>query len=154
MPTPLGEGGVPTRRAWAAAVAAARHAGRPIGAVVLTLPDNPTGTLAAPERAALCQVAAEHDLIIIADEIYRDLVHDPAAALPARPGRAAADGGHHRAEQEPGRRRLADRRGPAAGRRDRAGPARTAGRRGQRDLVRPVTPIQQAAALAFGEPLS
>jgi aspartate aminotransferase len=30
---------------------------------------------------ALCAVAAEHDLIIISDEIYRDLVHDPAAAV-------------------------------------------------------------------------
>jgi aspartate aminotransferase len=32
---------------------------------------------------ALCQVAREHDLIIIADEIYRDLVHDPAAGFPS-----------------------------------------------------------------------
>ena len=31
----------------------------------------------------MCQVAHEHDLIIIADEIYRDLVHDPAAAVPS-----------------------------------------------------------------------
>jgi aspartate/methionine/tyrosine aminotransferase len=30
---------------------------------------------------ALCEVAAEHNLIIISDEIYRDLVHDPATPV-------------------------------------------------------------------------
>ena len=58
------------------------RAGRRIGAVVATLPDNPTGRLARPASVhALCQVAAEHDLIIIAGEIYRDLVHDPDQAF-------------------------------------------------------------------------
>jgi aspartate aminotransferase len=48
--------------------------------VIVTLPDNPTGTLARPDTVrALCEVAERHDLIIISDEIYRDLVHDPAA---------------------------------------------------------------------------
>src|SRR4029077_18221280 len=28
---------------------------------------------------ALCSVAESHDLVIISDEIYRDLVHDPDA---------------------------------------------------------------------------
>jgi aspartate aminotransferase len=52
--------------------------------VVLTLPDNPTGQLARPDSVrALCQVAREHDLIIISDEIYRDLVHDPGAEFPS-----------------------------------------------------------------------
>ena len=40
--------------------------------------------LARPDSVrALCQVAREHDLIIISDEIYRDLVHDPAAGFPS-----------------------------------------------------------------------
>jgi aspartate aminotransferase len=78
VPVPPGEGGVCDAASLAATVTAARAAGRRIGAVVLTLPDNPTGRLARPASVhALCQVAAEHDLIIIADEIYRDLVHDP-----------------------------------------------------------------------------
>src|SRR5260370_1438206 len=53
--------------------------GREIRSVVVTLPDNPTGRLPRPATVrAFCEVAAEHDLIIISDEIYRDLVHDPA----------------------------------------------------------------------------
>jgi aspartate aminotransferase len=84
VPAPPGEGGVCDAAALAQAVLAARQAGRRIGAVVLTLPDNPTGQLARPDSVrALCQVAREHDLIIIADEIYRDLVHDPAAGFPS-----------------------------------------------------------------------
>src|SRR5262249_54003414 len=31
--------------------------------------------------AALCEVAAAYELVIICDEIYRDLVHDPATPL-------------------------------------------------------------------------
>ena len=78
VPVPPGEGGVCDAESLAATVTAAQQAGRRIGAVVLTLPDNPTGRLARPASVhALCQVAAEHDLIIIADEIYRDLLHDP-----------------------------------------------------------------------------
>ncbi len=84
VPVPPGEGGVCDAAALARAVLAARQAGRRIGAVVLTLPDNPTGQLGRPDSVrAVCQVAREHDLIIIADEIYRDLVHDPAAAYPS-----------------------------------------------------------------------
>jgi aspartate aminotransferase len=52
----------------------------PIGAVLVTLPDNPTSRLASPPAVReLCAVARKHDLVIISDEIYRDLVHDPAA---------------------------------------------------------------------------
>jgi aspartate aminotransferase len=72
-------GGVCDAEALNAVVRRSHTAGRPIRAVVATLPDNPTGTLATPESVrALCAVAARHDLIIISDEIYRDLVHDPA----------------------------------------------------------------------------
>ena len=79
VPVPPGQGGICDPAALDAACRAARDAGRPIRSVITTLPDNPTGTLARPETVAeFCEVAAEHDLIIIADEIYRDLVHDPA----------------------------------------------------------------------------
>ncbi|MBO2455258.1 pyridoxal phosphate-dependent aminotransferase [Actinomadura barringtoniae] len=77
--TPPGEGGVPSPALLADAVVRARAAGRTIRAVVVTLPDNPTGTLASEETVRrLCTVAREHDLVIISDEIYRDLVHDPS----------------------------------------------------------------------------
>ncbi|MBO0776472.1 MAG: pyridoxal phosphate-dependent aminotransferase [Actinobacteria bacterium] len=82
VPAPPGEGGVCDPALLAAAVKEAAAAGRRIGAVVVTLPDNPTGRLARPATVrALTEVAAEHDLLIISDEIYRDLVHDTAAAF-------------------------------------------------------------------------
>jgi aspartate aminotransferase len=82
VPAPPGEGGVCDAAALDRAVRAARAAGRRIGAVVVTLPDNPTGRLARPASVrALCEVARQHDLIIISDEIYRDLVHDPDQEL-------------------------------------------------------------------------
>ena len=82
VPAAPGEGGICDPAALGAVVTAARAAGREIRSVVVTLPDNPTGRLARPATVrALCDVAAEHDLIIISDEIYRDLVHDPAAPV-------------------------------------------------------------------------
>ena len=82
VPTRPGQGGVPDPALLSQAVTAARASGRHIGAVIVTLPDNPTGTLApAGTVRELCAVAAEHDLIIISDEIYQDLIHDPAAPV-------------------------------------------------------------------------
>jgi aspartate aminotransferase len=79
VPTRADEGGVPDPVLLDRAVIAARDAGRRIGSVIVTLPDNPTGTLASPATVkALCEVAAAHDLVIISDEIYRDLLHAPA----------------------------------------------------------------------------
>ena len=134
-----GTGGVPDADQLARAVTAARAAGNPIRSVIVTLPDNPTGLLA-PAAAVrdLCSVAEAHDLVIISDEIYRDLVHDPDAPFtsPAviSPERTVVTS---RAEQEPRPGRLAPRRGQAARRRVRARAARPAARHRQRDLVRP-----------------
>jgi aspartate aminotransferase len=73
-----GEGGICHAGALEAAVRASRAAGRPIGAVLVTMPDNPTGRLASPDAVrALCAAAERNGLVIISDEIYRDLVHDP-----------------------------------------------------------------------------
>ena len=48
----------------------------------MTLPDNPTGRVPAPDTVrALCEVAEARGLIIICDEIYRDLIHDPATPV-------------------------------------------------------------------------
>jgi aspartate aminotransferase len=82
VPAAPGEGGICDPATLAAAIAAAATAGRQIRSVVVTLPDNPTGRAPRPATVrALCQVAAEHGLIIISDEIYRDLVHDPATPI-------------------------------------------------------------------------
>jgi len=89
VPTRPGQGGVPNPDLLAGAVSAARREGRQLGAVIVTLPDNPTGTLAAPDTIrALCSVAEHHHLLIISDEIYRDLTPAyataAAALVPAR----------------------------------------------------------------------
>jgi aspartate aminotransferase len=154
VPAPPGEGGICDPGELDRAVRAARAAGRRIRSVIVTLPDNPTGTLARPDTVrALCEVAAEHDLIIIADEIYRDLVHDPAAAVlsPAAvaPLRTVVTTALSKSLALGGWRigvaRLPD------------GPLGTALRDrllgvGSEIWSAPAAPIQQAAVYAFGEP--
>lgn len=72
-----GEGGICDP---AALDAAAEHTN--IRSVVVTLPDNPTGRVPDPQTVrALCEVAAARGLIILSDEIYRDLVHDLTTPL-------------------------------------------------------------------------
>ncbi|GGP02929.1 pyridoxal phosphate-dependent aminotransferase [Nonomuraea glycinis] len=79
VPTPHGEGGVPDPDLVTAAVQRARAQGRTVRSLLVTLPDNPTGRLATPPTIRrLVEVARELDLYIISDEIYRDLLHDPA----------------------------------------------------------------------------
>jgi aspartate aminotransferase len=91
VPTRPGEGGVCDPALLAGAVTRARAAGRPIRSVIVTLPDNPTGRLAEPATVrALAEVAAEHGLVIISDEIYRDLTFGSAPAL-ASPADFAPD---------------------------------------------------------------
>jgi aspartate aminotransferase len=78
VPIPAECGGVPDPAALPATVAAARAAGHDPRILILTLPDNPTGTLAPPALVReLCAFAEDEDLLIVSDEIYRDLVHDP-----------------------------------------------------------------------------
>ena len=145
---------MPDAEQLARAVSAARAAGRRIRSVVVTLPDNPTGMLASPAAVrSVCSVAEAHDLIIISDEIYRDLVHDPAAPYtsPAviSPERTAITTGLSKNLTLGGWR---------------LGVARLPGGEFGRDLrdrllgigseiwSAPAGPVQQAAALAFSEP--
>jgi aspartate aminotransferase len=151
--TPPGEGGICDPDGLAAAIAAAAAAGRPIRSVVVTLPDNPTGRLPAPATVgALCAVAAAHGLIIICDEIYRDLVHDTATPIlsPAEvvPERTVVTTGVSKSLALGGWRigvaRMPD--GPLGGRLRQAllGAA-------SEIWSAPAAPIQQAAALAFSD---
>lgn len=76
VPTATGQGGVPQPDLLHAAVTDAREQGRTVNAVIVTIPDNPTGTVAEADTVRrLAEVARELDLVIISDEIYRDLVH-------------------------------------------------------------------------------
>ncbi|HEX5568667.1 MAG TPA: aminotransferase class I/II-fold pyridoxal phosphate-dependent enzyme, partial [Streptomyces sp.] len=48
--------------------------------VVVTVPDNPTGTVASPDTVRrLAAAARELDLVVVSDEIYCDLVYDTSA---------------------------------------------------------------------------
>ncbi len=154
VPAAPGEGGVCDPAGLDRAVTASAAAGRTIRSVVVTLPDNPTGRLASPAVIReLCAVAERHDLIIISDEIYRDLVHDPAAAFlsPAcvAPDRTVVTTALSKNLALGGWRigvaRLPD------GKLGRALRDRLLGI-GSEIWSAPAVPIQHAAAVAFGEP--
>ncbi|WP_333748505.1 pyridoxal phosphate-dependent aminotransferase [Streptomyces sp. IBSBF 2394] len=79
VPIPQDCGGIPDPALLRQEIRAARGYGHDPRIVVLTLPDNPTGTLAGPERIReICAVAEQEDLLIVSDEIYRDITHDAA----------------------------------------------------------------------------
>jgi aspartate aminotransferase len=154
VPIVPGEGGVPDPELLSAAAICARREGRRIGAVIVTMPDNPTGTLAAAGTVReLCSVARQHDLLIISDEIYRDLAYAEAGFLsPAdlAPERTVITSGLSK-NLALGGWRLGVARLPG-------GSAAIAALR-DRLLATcseiwsaPAAPVQQAAALAFSEP--
>lgn len=61
-------------------------------AILLCNPSNPTGTVYTPEELeAVAQVAVEHDLFVICDEVYREFVFDGGAVLPFARFRQLAD---------------------------------------------------------------
>ena len=149
-----GAGGVPDADQLAGAVTAARAAGNPVRSVIVTLPDNPTGRLATAAAVRdLCSVAEAHDLVIISDEIYRDLIHDPDAPFtsPAAisPERTVVTAGLSK-NLALGGWRLGVARLPAGGfgrdLRDRLLGI------GSEIWSAPAGPVQQAATLAFTEP--
>jgi aspartate aminotransferase len=151
---PAGEGGICDAAALDAAIDAAAAAGRPIRSVIVTLPDNPTGRVPAPDTVrALCEVAQARGLIIICDEIYRDLIHDPVTPVlsPAEvaPQRTVITTGLSKSLALGGWRigiaRMPD--GPLGAR------LRSALLGAASEIwSAPAAPIQHAAALAFSEP--
>jgi aspartate aminotransferase len=155
VPIADGAGGVPDPDLLSAAVTTARRAGRRIGAVIVTLPDNPTGTLAGPDSVRrLCAVAERHDLLIISDEIYRDLTHDATAPFlsPAEvaPERTVITAGLSK-NLALGGWRLGVARLPGGARRLRAMRDRLVGACSE-IWSAPAAPVQAAAAVAFSEP--
>ncbi|MEV6108105.1 pyridoxal phosphate-dependent aminotransferase [Streptomyces sp. NPDC051940] len=78
VPIPAECGGVPDPDLLLEHISAARMLGHDPRMIVLTLPDNPTGTTVTPRTVVrLCEIAEEHGLLIVSDEIYRDVLHDP-----------------------------------------------------------------------------
>jgi aspartate aminotransferase len=81
-PIPDSFGGVPDPEALEQALRQAHRNGQHPGILLLTAPDNPTGTTASPAVIQrICQVAGNAGLTIISDEIYRDIVHPPGSLL-------------------------------------------------------------------------
>ncbi|GAA1093738.1 pyridoxal phosphate-dependent aminotransferase [Nocardiopsis composta] len=154
VPTERGQGGVPQPDLLAEAVSAAREQGRDVRAVITTLPDNPTGTVASADTVRrLAEVARALDLVVISDEIYRDLVHDPETEVrsPAEfaPERTVVTSGLSKSLALGGWRlgvtRLPD---SPLGRRIRAELLGVA----SEIWSSPTGPVQRAGALAFSEP--
>ncbi len=80
VPTPQQVGGIPDPALLEAAILTAQTAGRRPGCLIVTLPDNPTGTLADVTLIeAVCGIAHRHGLAMISDEIYRELAYEPDA---------------------------------------------------------------------------
>ncbi|GAA2002753.1 aminotransferase class I/II-fold pyridoxal phosphate-dependent enzyme [Nocardiopsis rhodophaea] len=154
VPTAPAQGGAPQPDLLIDAVVRARRRGRDVRAVVVTTPDNPTGTV--PSRGTirrLADAARALDLVIISDEIYRDLVHEPGTVVrsPAEfaPERTVVTTGLSK-NLALGGWRLGVTRLPDS----------DIGHRLHSDLLgvaseiwsTPATPVQQAATYAFGEP--
>jgi aspartate aminotransferase len=77
-----GSGGIPDPAALEGTLTEAARQGAHPGVLVLTLPDNPTGTVpSAREVRRTVEIADAHGLTLISDEIYRDLAHEPGDVL-------------------------------------------------------------------------
>src|SRR4051794_3627665 len=73
-------GGVPDPAALRAALAEATGIGARPGVLVLTMPDNPTGTVASGALASeVWELAEAYNRLVVCDAINRDLGHDPGA---------------------------------------------------------------------------
>ncbi len=82
VPIPTECGGVPDPDLLVQAISRTRAAGLTPGTLVLTLPDNPTGTVAPTALVRrLCEIAENEDLLVVSDEIYRDTIHDIRASM-------------------------------------------------------------------------
>jgi aspartate aminotransferase len=79
VPVPAACGGLPDPAILPQAITTARRHGHAPRILLLTVPDNPTGTTATPHLVRqVCEIAGAEGLTVIADEIYRDIPHDPA----------------------------------------------------------------------------
>jgi len=85
VPIPAAAGGIPDPELLERALLGARAQGARPGVLIITVPDNPTGTIAPAEQVqAVCAIADRHGLAVISDEIYAELCHHGPAASTAR----------------------------------------------------------------------
>ncbi|MFF9482769.1 pyridoxal phosphate-dependent aminotransferase [Streptomyces sp. NPDC014733] len=80
VPIPAQAGGVPDPALLEQALRDARAAGAHPGVLVLTVPDNPTGTIARDEHLReVCEIADRNGLAVVSDEIYAEVCHSGKA---------------------------------------------------------------------------
>jgi len=80
VPIPDDAGGIPDPDLLEAAIIRSLSSGGNPGVLLLTVPDNPTGTMARPEAIEkVCSIAQKYELAIVSDEIYAEVVHSGAA---------------------------------------------------------------------------
>ncbi|AJT69427.1 hypothetical protein T261_7830 [Streptomyces lydicus] len=85
VPIPSEAGGIPDPDLLDQALRQAKADGARPGVLVLTIPDNPTGTIAPTEHVkAVCVIAERHGLALISDEIYAELSHHGTAPSPVQ----------------------------------------------------------------------
>ncbi|MCX2970624.1 MULTISPECIES: aminotransferase class I/II-fold pyridoxal phosphate-dependent enzyme [Streptomyces] len=86
LPTPAECGGVPDPFVLLETVRRERAAGGDPGVLVLSVADDPTGTVPPPELLhEVCEAAAEAGLLVVSDESWRDTVHDPHGTVIVSP---------------------------------------------------------------------
>jgi aspartate aminotransferase len=87
LSVPIGarSGGIPDPGLLEETIARAHRDGVKIGAILLTIPDNPTGTFATQDDVdKVVAIARNNDIAIISDEIYADLVYSGTAPSPVK----------------------------------------------------------------------
>lgn len=96
VPVPADCGGLPDPFVLLETVRWARSTGDDPRVLVLSVADDPTGTVAPPELLhEVCEAAAEEDLLVVSDESGRDASHDPHDTVLVSPAEicAAEDAG-------------------------------------------------------------
>lgn len=84
VPIPQDAGGLPDPDLLEPALKRARAEGQDPRILIMTVPDNPTGTVPAPDLVrAVCDIAEQNGMFVVSDEIYRDLTFTPDALVPS-----------------------------------------------------------------------
>ncbi|AZM49550.1 aminopeptidase [Streptomyces sp. WAC 06738] len=92
VPTTAESGGAPDPIALLETVRRVRAEGGDPRLLVLSVADDPTGTVPPPELVhEACEAAAREGLLVVSDETYRDTLHDPHATVLVSPAEMLPD---------------------------------------------------------------
>jgi aspartate aminotransferase len=84
VPIPSAAGGIPDPDALEEAIRDARDGGLDPRILIITRPDNPTGTISPRDLLErVCHIAQAEGLVVVSDEIYRDLAYEPQGFVSA-----------------------------------------------------------------------